>query len=183
MSELAPTPTEIKRTTQVLQVMQLTFEDPQKKIEDACEEVGIAPRTYYYWVKRDPDALRAVREFLAETQKVELSFLSAAVTKINMQLANVALNNETEPADRLKIAKYLSAEAEKLQRTYQVTAGSEDAAEFLKEGPQLTKQTSRFASMQVTSEDNGSLKVDFYRSDDVIDVPDLDEIDPLDEPE
>lgn len=168
------------RVAQVLEVMSLVFADPETRVDDACEKVGIAPSTYYYWVKKDPEALRAVREFLAETQKVELAFLSAAVTKINMNLATTAMSNDTEPADRLRIAKYLSNEAEKLQRTYQVTGGSEGAAEFLRDGPKLEKKSSRFASMSVTPDGDG-VTVDFYREDDIIDG-DISGTDPLDEP-
>lgn len=173
---------ETVRTAQVLEVMGIVFANPEIGIRNACDKVGIKVSTYYYWIKKDPDALHAVREFLAETQKVELAFLSAAVTEINMRLAQTAMNDSTEAADRLRIAKYLTSEAEKLQRTYQVTGGSEEAAEFLKDGPQLESKPSRFASMTVQPEDDGTLKVDFYREDTVIDG-DVSEADTLDEPE
>jgi hypothetical protein len=175
-----PSTLEVKRTTQVLEVMGLIFQDASITVEDACETIGIPPSTYYYWVKKDPDALRAVREYLAETQKLELAFLSAAITKINIGLARKAMSDDTEMADRLRAAKYLSGEAEKLQRVYQVTAGGEEAAEFLRDGPQLVNKKSRFASMSVTEEE-GSVKVDFFRDDAVIEGVDVTEV--LDEPD
>ncbi|MHC4311260.1 MAG: hypothetical protein ACYSW3_02170 [Planctomycetota bacterium] len=180
MSDLARN--EDIRIAQVLEVMGIIFADPRTKVDVACEKVGIKPSTYYYWVRKDPEALRAVREFLAETQKVELAFLSAAVSEINMELAATAMSENTEAADRLRIAKYLSNEAEKLQRVYQVTGGSEEAAEFLKDGPKLEKHSSRFASMTVAEDGDGKVKVDFYREDTVIDG-DVAEFDSLDEPE
>lgn len=176
-----PTTKEIVRTTQVLEVMGLLFSNEKITVQNACDQIGIKIDNYYYWVRREPDALKAVREYLAETQKYELSVLSAAVTQINLGLVETALNDDTEAADKLRIAKYLSAEAEKLQRIYQVVGGSEEAAEFLKSGPELSKKESRFASMAVTQEDDGAVKVDFYREDTIIEGVEVDES--LDKPD
>jgi hypothetical protein len=172
---------EVKRTTQVMEVLAIMFSNPKLTVEQACDTVGINKDTYYYWLRKDPDALRAVKDFLADTQRDELAYLSAAITKIHLQLARKALSDDTETADRLKIVKYLSSEAEKLQRIYQVTSGGDDAAEFLKDGPQLTKQKSKFASMTVTENSEGGVNVDFYRDSDIIEGIELAE--PLDEPD
>jgi len=172
MSE--PSAIEVKRTTQVVDVMALIFADPSITVEKACDAIGITTSTYYAWVQKAPESLRVVKDFLADVQRRELAYLSAAVSNINIALAKKALVDDTETADRLRIAKYLSAEAEKLQRIYQVNSGGEDAADFLRDGPQVRTKQSRFASINVSPDGEG-VNVEIFKEDDVIDGELLDE--------
>jgi transposase-like protein len=176
-----PSAIEIKRTTEVMQVLAIIFARPQTTIQEACDEVGIHKNTYYHWIRKNPESLRVVKDFLADVQRDELVYLSAAMSEVNTLLARKALSDETDVAERLKIAKYLSGEAEKLQRTYQVTSGGEDAAEFLKDGPQVVTQKSKFASITVSQDDKGDVEVGLYRNDIIIDG--IEVSDPLDEPD
>jgi hypothetical protein len=173
-----PSAIEIKRTTEVISVLAIIFENPKVTVQQACDIVGIPKTTYYEWIRKEPESLRVIKDFLADSQREELALLSASISKINVSLAEMALKDDVEVAERLKIAKYLSGEAEKLQRIYQVTSGGEDAAEFLRDGPRVTKQKSKFASFTVDSNDDGCVEVSLYRDRDIIDITDS-----LDEPD
>jgi hypothetical protein len=176
-----PSAIEVRRISQVMQVLAIMFENPRLTVQEACDSVGIERSAYYRWLRKDPESLRAVKDFLADTQRDELAYLSAAMSEINTALARKALNDDTDISERLKIAKYLSVEAEKLQRTYQVTSGGEDAAEFLRDGPQMVKQKSKFASITVSQDDDGDVEVSLYRDEAIIDGVEF--TDALDEPD
>lgn len=170
MSETALTPTEIKRLNQVYQVLDIRFENPTITLADACDEVGIAKSTFYYWMNTSKDFIGSMRERIAEQQRQQLITLESAHNAGLGYLAAAVAQEDTPDLDRVRIMRYLDPVMEQLQRSLHAQPGQEEEAhEFLKEGPHIETKKSRLASVEVRTGDDG-VTLDIYKEQDVIDV-------------
>lgn len=156
------------REAQVIQVMGLVYQG--SSIKDACATVGIDERTYRRWATESSEYISAIRELLNEVEKERILELASARARIEELIILDGLNSDTEPADRLHILKWLAEELEISARSHQAQPGVEqEAQEFLRKGPTITRQRSRLAAINVTETDEG-FQVDLYQDRETIDL-------------
>jgi hypothetical protein len=132
------------RTNQALQVIQ--HSNNGMSIVDACQEVGIARSTFYYFIVHNPDAIAEIQEMklVAAMQQLELLFENQI--KVLKRVIQDGLSDKTKPRQRLAIYKELLRQADKLKNILQTNrVGDSDIADILT-GPELVPGISRMSS-------------------------------------
>ena len=120
-------------------------------VVEACRAVGMPRSTYYYIVKTNPEAFAEFQDIIAANARERLGLILLNQTAILQKLIEDGLADTTRPGDRLTIYKALHSMLEELTRSLQVESQSvNDAPAFLKQGPQLSHQVSRFSATQTT---------------------------------
>lgn len=120
-------------------------------VVEACEAVGMPRSTYYYVIKNNPEAFAEYQEMIAANARERLGLILLSQTAILQKLIEDGLADTTKPRDRLTIYKTLHSFLEELTHTLQVDSQSvEDAPAFLKQGPQISHQVSRFTATETT---------------------------------
>jgi len=120
-------------------------------VVEACRAVGMPRSTYYYIVKNNPEAFAEYQDIIAANARERLGLILLNQTAILQKLIEDGLADTTKPGDRLTIYKALHSMLEELTRSLQVDSQSvNDAPAFLKQGPQLSHQVSRFSATQTT---------------------------------
>lgn len=167
MSTLAPA-SRLHRVNQAIQVLAILFEFPDTSIVDACNQIGIEPRTFYRWVHKGETTIDSLREFIAHQQKEILIHVSAGRQVAVQHLINDAVHENTSTRDRIMALRYLDEVREALERAHHAAPGiEEDAHAFLKQGPKTSKMKSRLASIEVRETDDG-IDLEIYKEQDVI---------------
>ena len=107
--------------------------------------------TYYYIVKNNPEAFAEYQEVVAANARDRLGLILLSQTAIIQKLSEDGLADTTKPWDRLTIYISLHAILDDLVSSLQVEnqLGS-DKQVFLKQGPKLNHQLSRFSATQTT---------------------------------
>ena len=135
------------RVNTALQVIQQM--NSGMNVVDACRAVGMPRSTYYYIVKNNPEAFAEYQDIIAANARERLGLILLNQTAILQKLIKDGLADTTKPRDRLTIYKALHSMLEELARSLQVESQSErDAPAFLKQGPQLSHQVSRFTATE-----------------------------------
>ena len=161
------------RKSQALQVLIERMNDPHLSTEEACQRVGISSQVYRDWMHQDPDALVALRNFIAAMQLEQLFNIEMTWPVIVEELLKSASASGTKTKDRVQATKLLERFKDDLERSYNAQPGAEeDAHGFLKDGPKLSKKLSRMASVEVEPTQQGGVRVDISSYQDVIDLPD-----------
>ena len=120
-------------------------------VVEACKAVGMPRSTYYYIVKTYPEAFAEYQDIIAANARERLGLILLNQTAILQKLIEDGLADTTKPKDRLTIYKALHSMLEELTRSLQVDSQSvNDAPAFLKQGPKITRQVSRFSATQTT---------------------------------
>ncbi len=167
MTVLAPA-SRLHRINQAIQVLGVLFEFPDTSVVDACNQIGIEPRTFYRWVHKGETTIDSLREFIAHQQREILIHVSAGRQAAVQHLINDAVHENTSTRDRVMAMKYLDDIREALERAHHAAPGiEEDAHAFLKQGPKTTLMKSRLASIEVRETDDG-VNLDVYREQEVI---------------
>lgn len=162
--------TALVKESNAIQVLLYLLDNPKLNETQACAEVGITPEAYRYWIRRNPDAMDAVRQFILETQRTQLFEIETSWPRAVSELVLDAVDTSTKTKDRISAMKLLREIKEDLERTHHTQPGVEDEAhQFLKEGPKLTKVKSRMASVEVEPTASGGLRVEVSRYSDLID--------------
>ena len=163
---------EMKRVTQVLEVMTILFENDRATVEEACRITDIAPSTYYRWVNSDGGVIESLRGLIGDQQRRILITVAKAREEGVMRLVIDAVHENTSTKDRVLAMRYLDAVREELELSHHAAPGiEEDAHAFLKEGPIITQKESRLASIKVrTGTDPDEVIVDVITEQDVIDI-------------
>lgn len=160
--------TKTRRIAEVLDVLMLTI-GGNITVEAACQEVGIAPNTYWEWVKRGEDTIETFRELIAEQQRLQLFQITAARMK-NVSEITKSIQEPMTMKDRVLADKVLSSYGNELEKNLHAQPGyEEEASRFLSEGPKLRKQQSRLASMEISHSESG-IRVDVYKDTEIIDA-------------
>lgn len=146
---------ESANTLACAQVMALVFRD-NIKVPDACRQVGISPRQYYYWLETRPESMEEIRHFIGEQERRIIFAIASVRHKVVDKLLEAIEDPLTSGVDKMKMYQYLEETLEKLQAEHHAKPGiEEEAAAFLKRGPTLTKQISRFSSVDVSRTQDG----------------------------
>lgn len=157
------------RISQCISVMFTLYEKPELSEREACEIVGISPDVYREWLRREPEAINSLRNFIAETQRDLLFQLSIARNTGVGHLINAVVDKETGVKARISALAYLDKVREELEKSHHAQPGVEEEAHgFLKTGPQLTSGKSRLASLEVSRTEDG-ITVNIFKEDPVID--------------
>lgn len=155
----------------VLSAMLLQFTDPTLTQQDACEIVGITPKTYRNWVQSGNEAIETMRELIGRAQREML------VEATSVQLAGLrllkrdVLKSDVDISERIKGLRYFKEIADELQQIHHAAPGQEEEAhEFLRKGPVTKKQESTFSRLEVRASADGGLTVDMIGHEDVQDA-------------
>jgi len=169
--------TRLKRIAATMQVLGMLMQNPEMTQQEACDEVGITPKTYRAWLHSGDDTIETLRGFLTMTQRETLAELSIARMQIVRLLIKDALDPLTPAKDRVTLERRLDEIANELQRVHHATPGIEEGAnQFLKQGPIIQQQKSKLATVDVERTGEG-VTVHVYEERDVIDVtPEPDEL-------
>lgn len=157
------------RQKQVLEVMALKFNYPDKPITELCEMANIEPRTFYTWLDKSEDMVSALSELITSSQRTRLFLIESYKLRAVEKLIAKGLNEITDVGDQLKILAALSAMGDELQEIHHARPGIEqDAYSFLQQGPELELQKSRLASIEVREDATEGVTIDIYKEQPVI---------------
>lgn len=159
------------KDSKMASVLAILFTTPTVKIADACRSVGVDYDSFRYWSRTHPDFISNMRELLGEFQKEQLLSVELAWSAGLQILMETVANKDTGAALRLEIHKYLGDIRDDLFKTYHAEPGiEEEAQKFLSQGPQVQRQESRFASVEVSKTADGVLRLDVFQPTEVIDL-------------
>ena len=137
------------RVNTALQVIQ--HMNSGMNVIEACRAVGMPRSTYYYIVKNNPETFAEYQEVVAANAREQLGLILLSQTAILQKLIEDGLADTTKPRDRLMIYKALHSILEELTRSLQGDCQSvKDAPAFLRQGPQISHQLSRFTATETT---------------------------------
>lgn len=157
--------TRARRVEQALEVYRLLATDGKITQKKACEQVGIDPQTYRYWISQSGEAIEVFHKALAEVERSELALILSSREQITGMLIKDALSKFTEPGVRLSIKQYLDAHSERMQERHRGL--DNDSARKLLSGCELEPGESRFpdgrnivdVDAQVVQERDGTITV------------------------
>lgn len=166
---LAPIQIQDEDLEKTIQVLNTRFENPKKSITTLCKEAGLDRRQYYRKLEEGTEIIDILRALILKSKRVELANIASSRHRILQSLISKAM--KTRDIDELvKTMEYIDKLEDKLQDDLGARPGLEDAAqEFLRKGPKIVKQESRFASIRVSKDEDGGARLDLYEEHDVID--------------
>ncbi len=136
------------RTNQALEVIQHSNEG--MSIVEACQVVGIARSTFYYFYNHHPDALASYQEMRLASIMHQLALIFKNETKVLERVIEGGLADTTSPRHRLGIYKDITKLMDELLEDLHVNSrDGKDAADFLT-GPTLKPAESRFSASEST---------------------------------
>jgi hypothetical protein len=172
--------TQLVRASQAAQVLIMLAGNTRMTRAEACEKVGISETQYDTWIRKDPDALSVIRQFIVQMQRMQLFEIEQAWTIGLSELIADAISKNTRTKDRVLALKFLDNQKLRLEKALSAAPGVEDKAhQFLKEGPTLQRIKSRMASIDVQPSETG-VAINISRYDDIIDGKALDSAVPED---
>ena len=122
-------------------------------VVEACREVGIPRSTFYYTIDKNPQEVAEIQEIIDNNSRTQLEILLLAKNKILGKVIEDGLSAETKPKDRLAIYSKLNDLANSMTNALEGDHQIEkEAQEFLKKGPVLKIQASRFSASMVLGE-------------------------------
>ena len=160
-----------KRQAQVLQVYKMQNERPDLTVAEVCELVGIPERTFYQWVRKSSGMIEALSAMLIQNQKEELYVIEANRLRMLRAMIDKFLSPLTTGPEMVRIQEYLDRRSDQLQDSHNAKPGLEqDAFEFLQQGPKLSMQKSRLASIEVREDATEGVTIDIYKDQEIIDL-------------
>jgi len=152
-----------------IEVLQLKFEDPTKSIKELCEDTGITRKTYYAKLDEGKLIIETLRNLITKSKRIQLATIAVGKHEILDRMIKEALDSNNLD-ELVKVNKYLDEHAENLQDDLGAKPGLEDdAQDFLKKGPSIEKQESKFASIRIGKDEDGEPTIDIYKQHDVLD--------------
>jgi len=146
---------DIRKHRAMYNILIETMDHPDKSIEDICKEHKVKTDTFRRWVRKSPDMLDALREYIDESQRSSLVELEIAWTRGVSELAKLAASPNLKPKDRVTVMKLLHTLRAEYETQYHAAPGIEEEAHaFLKQGMELQKIPSRMASITVEPTEN-----------------------------
>jgi len=141
--------TKASRVNSAIQVIQRMNQGIS--VSAACKEIGIPRSTYYHIINNYPEVVVDYQEMIEANTREQLGLILFHKTEILQKVIEDGLSDKTAPRDRLVILKGLSELEGALNHTFQIESQAEaDAHEFLKQGPVIRPQISRFTATQTT---------------------------------
>ena len=129
-------------------------------VTDACEQVGLSRRQYYYWIRRSDSAIETIREYITESERGQLAQIAAARQTAIDRIIDLI---ETEPSldGLIKADQHLRA----LQRELEDRHGAHGvddskAKEFLLKGPNVNIEQSRLFNIAPREDGSVDIRVD-----------------------
>ena len=157
--------TDLEKT---INILKMRFDNPKITITELCEEMGLSRMQYYRKLEEGQEIIELLRKLILKSKRVELAHIASSRHQVLHNLISQALGSD-DIDELVKALKYLDEHEEQLQDDLGAKPGLEDEARaFLKRGPKIAKQKSKFASIRVSEESDGSMKVDVYKEHDVI---------------
>ena len=118
------------RTNQALQVIQ--HSNDGMSIVEACQVVGIARSTFYYFISTHPDAIASIQEMQMAAALEQFALILASRTEILERVIEDGLADTTKPRQRLAIYKELAKRGDELRQAVQaVSTRPGDISEIL----------------------------------------------------
>ena len=156
--------TDLEKTVEILK---MKFEEPKSTITELCEDVGISRQQYYRYLEEGQEIVNILRQLIFKSKRVELATIaSSRHTVLNNLITQAVASNDID--ELVKALKYIDDHEEKLQDDLGAKPGLEDEArEFLKKGPKIAKQESKFASIRVSPDGDG-VQIDVMRENEVV---------------
>lgn len=137
--------TKSSRINRALQVIQHTNQG--MTVMDACREIGMPRSSYYYIVKSNPDAFIEAQEIIRISNMEQLAAIVVSKVHILERMIQDGLAEETSPRDRVSILREMDRQMDKLMDSLQLDNLYEmKAVDFLKQGPETSKQESKFSA-------------------------------------
>src|SRR4030042_7151465 len=131
--------TRINAVTQVIQHV-----NSGMKVVDACREVGMPRRSFYYIVEHNPGAIADIQAIIDINNREQLVLILQHKMEIFEKIIQDGLSDKTSPRARLAIYMKLTQLTDELMDTLQRDEAPN--VDFLLTGPKLVKAESRFAS-------------------------------------
>lgn len=142
-------PLSATRVAKAIRVLGLTGQG--RTITQACDEIGdFTPAQYRYWIRRGGDAIEALRTFMVESEREQLSQIIAARQNA---LDRIIERVDTEPSLDLilKADQHLRLLQRELEDRHGAHGIDDTAAkEFVLSGPSLKTETSRLVSVNIS---------------------------------
>ncbi len=161
-----------ERQRQVLEVYRQQRLNPDLKINELCELVGIEERTFYMWVRKSGNMIDALTEMVVENQKEELYIIESERLRMTRDLIEKYYHPLTTGPEKVRILEFLGKRSDELQDAHHAKPGIEqDAFQYL-QGPQLSLQKSRLASIEVREDATEGVTIDIYKDKPIIDLED-----------
>lgn len=167
---LAPIDLKDKDLAKTIQVLSMRFENPEATITDLCKEVDLDRRQYYRKLAAGNEIVDVLRKLIMQSKRLELARIATSRHKVLEKLVTNAIKSD-DIDELVKAMRYLDEHEDTLQDDLGAKPGIEDDAhQFLRQGPKITKQESRFASIRVSKDEDGSARIDLMEENDVIDI-------------
>lgn len=153
-----------------IQVLFMRFDNPKAKIVDLCEEVGISRQQYYRKMAESQEIIDTLRNLINQTKRLELARIATSRHEILDKTIDTAMSADTVD-ELVKAMRYLDEHEDKLLDDLGARPGIEDdAQQFLRRGPKVTKQQSRFASIQIKEDADGTVHMDLMKEHNVLEL-------------
>ena len=138
--------TKIQRQQQILEVIRLRAE-AALTVRDACDQVGIAPTTYYRHVHANNDILEELQESMVAQEKEHLTNLVLSRYIVHDQINEYVINHSLTLKEAMALSDHLGKILEQLDyRTREASVANIEAKEFLEKGPYFQHPESKSAS-------------------------------------
>ena len=134
------------RTNQALQVIQHSTKG--MSIVEACQEVGIARSTFYYFATTNPDAIASFQEMQMMAELEQFALILANQLQVFERVIQDALADTTKPRQRLAIYKEIVERGNELMERLRVSSHDNDEIKELLSGPNLVPGVSRFSASE-----------------------------------
>lgn len=162
----------LARAPQIMEIVTLCQQG--YTIKDACAEVGISERMYYYYMSKHPNSIEVISQFTTEVEKQDLAKIVEARRHALDKLIEAI--PEAPTFEVLQIDAHLRAEQQILEGKYGVRSTSDNTAkEFVLSGPKLQTAQSKLGpgqtqtTINVSPNNNGSVDITVTKSPDIID--------------
>ncbi len=134
------------RTNQALQVIQHSTEG--MSIVEACQEVGIARSTFYYFATTHRDAIATFQEMQMMAELEQLALILANQLQVFERVIQDGLADTTKPRQRLAILKEIVKMSNELMEKLRVSSHDNEEIKELLSGPNLVPGKSRFSAFE-----------------------------------
>lgn len=143
MPNLTPT-TEALRVTQAVHALALMAQGKSQK--EACEETGISPSQLRYWLGKEQAAIEQIRDMTIELERASLATIIMTRANILRRIGDIIADTPLPAKDLVLVDQHLQKLQGELENKYGTQAQDAGAADFLLNGPTLTKPESVFSA-------------------------------------
>lgn len=165
MPTLTPT-TEALRVTQAVHALALMAQGKSQK--EACEEAGLSTSQLRYWLGKEQAAIEQIRDMTIELERASLATIIMTRANILRRIGDIIAETPLPAKDLVLVDQHLQKLQAELETKYGTQAQDAGAADFLLNGPALSKPESVF-SAKVTQTTIEISKGTNQPEDDIID--------------